>query len=366
MSKLVVLSFGNGSCEQGVQTVGLQIWSGNSNTFPPKFLGSLPPAPEITQLYQHWQSKYRQLGISFRIEATPGQVTNFSTRDVEEAGNDLKKRLNEWLRTEGFIQLRDKLLLNLNRNEEIRVIIETSNFQLQLLPWHLWEFFDYYPKAEVALSPIEFNRPIVEHIPRQKARLLAILGDSTGINVAVDRQELENIPNIESEFLVEPTRQQVFEKLWDERGWDVLFFAGHSLTEKCGTKGKIFINPREEGLLISKLKNTLKVPISKGLKLAMFNSCEGLGIASELASLHIPQTIVMREPVPDSVAQVFLKYFLAAFSRQGSLYLAVREARARLDIIEEEFPCASWLPVICQNPAESPLTWQELCRKEDD
>ncbi|NJL10173.1 MAG: hypothetical protein HC908_08410 [Calothrix sp. SM1_7_51] len=53
--------------------------------------------------------------------------------------------------------------------------------------------------------------------------------------------------------------------------------------------------------------------IQKGLKLAIFNSCEGLGLARQLASLHIPQVIVMREPVPDKVAQEFLKYFLQFF-----------------------------------------------------
>jgi hypothetical protein len=36
--------------------------------------------------------------------------------------------------------------------------------------------------------------------------------------------------------------------------------------------------------------------------------------------LQIPQAIVMREPVPDKVAQEFLKHFLKAFSRGKSLY----------------------------------------------
>jgi hypothetical protein len=39
-----------------------------------------------------------------------------------------------------------------------------------------------------------------------------------------------------------------------------------------------------------------------------------LGLAKHLASLHIPKIIVMREPVPDLVAQEFLKNFLTAFA----------------------------------------------------
>jgi len=95
--------------------------------------------------------------------------------------------------------------------------------------------------------------------------------------------------------------------------------------------------------------------------LAIFNSCDGLGIAKQLADLNMPQVIVMREPVPDMVAQEFLKYFLEGFAGGESLYLAVRDAREKLESVQREFPCATWLPVICQNPAEEPVSWQELC-----
>lgn len=37
----------------------------------------------------------------------------------------------------------------------------------------------------------------------------------------------------------------------------------------------------------------------------------------------------------------------------------MRGARERLQGLERDFPCASWLPVICQNPAVVPTTWQE-------
>jgi hypothetical protein len=47
-----------------------------------------------------------------------------------------------------------------------------------------------------------------------------------------------------------------------------------------------------------------------------------LGLARELEQLHIPQLIVMREPVPDVVAQAFLKYFLHSFASGKPLYQA--------------------------------------------
>jgi CHASE2 domain-containing sensor protein len=70
--------------------------------------------------------------------------------------------------------------------------------------------------------------------------------------------------------------------------------------------------------------------------------------------------IVMREPVPDKVAQAFLTHFLKAFARGDSLYLAERQARERLQGLEGNFPCASWLPAIYQNPAAIPPDWQTL------
>ncbi len=94
--------------------------------------------------------------------------------------------------------------------------------------------------------------------------------------------------------------------------------------------------------------------------MAIFNCCDGLGLARQLSDLQMPQVIVMREPVPDKVAQEFLKYFLAAFANDQLLYLAVRHARERLQGIENEFPCASWLPVLCQNPATKPPRWIDL------
>lgn len=76
--------------------------------------------------------------------------------------------------------------------------------------------------------------------------------------------------------------------------------------------------------------------------------------------LHVPQVIVMREAVPDKIAQEFLKYFLTDFSRGMSLYTSVRRARKMLREllqIDQIFPGASWLPVICQNPAAKDFVW---------
>ncbi|MGB3639195.1 MAG: CHASE2 domain-containing protein, partial [Rivularia sp. (in: cyanobacteria)] len=192
----------------------------------------------------------------------------------------------------------------------------------------------------------------------ERVKILAILGDSQGIDTQADRAILENLPNADITFLVEPESKELTDKLWDAN-WQILFFAGHSATQPNET-GKIYIN-QTESLTITQLKYALKKSVGRSLQLAIFNSCDGLGLAREFVDLQIPQMIVMREPVPDRVAQEFLKYFLQAFARGDTLYLSVREARERLQGLENQFPCATWLPVICQNPAEEPLTWSGLC-----
>ncbi|MGB3203875.1 MAG: CHAT domain-containing protein, partial [Crinalium sp.] len=157
--------------------------------------------------------------------------------------------------------------------------------------------------------------------------------------------------------------EQVSDRLWGNN-WDILFFAGHSTSDNQSGR----INTRaNEYLTINKLKPGLKNAIEKGLQLAIFNSCDGLQLAYDLADLNIPQVIVMREPVPDVVAERFLRHFLTAFSRGESLYLAVREAKGRLytEGLEDEFPGVTWLPIICQNPAEVSLVWSKQKIKED-
>ncbi len=243
----------------------------------------------------------------------------------------------------------------------MRVLIRTSSVALRKLPWHLWDLVEDYPKAEVAYSAPKAEREAWAKTPtyRDQVRILAILGNSTGINVQKDRQLLENLPDAAVTFLVEPQRQDINDQLWNQP-WDILFFAGHSQSE--GETGRIYIN-QTHSLTIADLKYALRNAVVNGLQLAIFNSCDGLGLAFELEQLQIGQMIVMRKPVPDRVAQTFLTYFLAAFASGKSFYLAEREARLKLQGLEDEFPCASWLPVIFQNPAAVPPSWQDLGRR---
>lgn len=357
IGKLVVLKIRDGSFDQGFP-VTLQIWDEGKSPLL-EITGRLPPAPEILQSCQSWVTSYHSLGLRSRLEASVVQVTNVSKLErCYNAAQVLGDRLNAWLYSEAFRPIKEKLLEQLLPSDEIRLIIQTENICLRRLPWHLWDFWERYSKAEIALSALKFEPVKGNPKPHQKVRILAIIGNSIGIDTEADQKLLEQLPDAQLTFLIEPKRQQVHEALW-EQSWDILFFAGHSSSKNDGDTGQIYIN-KTDSLSINQLKFGLKKSIEKGLKIAIFNSCDGLGLASNLANLQIPQIIVMREPVPDRVSQEFLKYFLTAFAGGQSFYLAVREARERLQGIEDEFPCATWLPIICQNPAAPPPTWPGL------
>ena len=320
MGKLVTLKL-DGDFEQGF---GVTLEIGLEGARPStETTGKLPPATELAKHYSNWQSAYRALGISARGIKPQKIIYDGSIEKQKEEccylAFELCERLNTWLKSDSFLLIREEWLEQLSTSDEVRVLIRTENRNLWQLPWHSWDLLERYPSAEIAFSSPKYKLLPRKRIYRHKVRILAILGNSEGIDVEKDRQLLENFPDAETTFLVEPQRQELNDLLGDQP-WHILFFAGHSQTER--DKGRIYIN-QTDNLTIDEVRFALKKAVKRGLQLAIFNSCEGLGLARELEQLHIPQVIVMREPVPDRVAQEFLKYFLKEFVGGAPLYLAV-------------------------------------------
>ncbi|MGJ3251889.1 MAG: CHASE2 domain-containing protein [Elainellaceae cyanobacterium] len=357
LGKLVVLKL-EGDLEQQGFRVSLEV--GTEGQRPDtETVGYLPPNVELATCVVQWQQNYRRLGTVTRI--TPQEIIyNGSINQLEDfrqSADELRDRLSAWLESKQFLAIDRRLREVLNLSDPIRVLIRTQDRRVCRLPWHLWDFIERYHQAEVSFGSLSFES--IQRTPasaQNTVRILAILGDSTGINIDDDRRLLETLPGAEVIFLVEPQRWQINDQLW-EQSWDILFFAGHSYTET--NAGRIHINA-QDSLTLDELKYGLRQAVERGLQLAIFNSCDGMGLAYELEQVCLPQLIVMREPVPDQVAQKFLKYFLEAFATGNSFYLATRNARERLQGLEGLFPCASWLPVIYQNPDSIPPRWFQL------
>ncbi|MEO1619890.1 MAG: CHASE2 domain-containing protein, partial [Cyanobacteria bacterium J06632_3] len=400
MEQQVLLTLGRGDWQRGFADVTVQLWE--TQQPPMQFVGSLPPAPELAAQYRHWRKLYEalfgaelegrgrtqhasgeglgespvdigevlgELRRSADFEFEENALTNVSQQQFETLGHTLKVSLNQWLTTAEFGEIERRMRTYLTPQAPVRVMLSAHDETVLRFPWRLWQLFEDYPDAELSLSLPSYSRSFkqTQGNAQQRVRILAVLGNDRGIDVETDRRLLAQLALADVTLLAQPTLSEVQEYLWSGH-WDVLFFAGHSNSrhhrhtqDAGGDLGRGYLQVNEtEGLTIEQLKFSLNRAIANGLQLAILNSCDGLGLAWDLAELRLPQAIVMREPLPDTVAHQFLKNFLAVFSQGRSLYSAVREAREKLHSSTALGTCAAWLPVIVQNPAETPPTWRSL------
>lgn len=336
-------------------------------------VGKLPVILDINirESFSQWQSDFNSLIDRNKDLYEPRSRIKSTKQGVTKINNESAKKLvldlNRWLNYDenSWKKIVTNLQKYLNPEDEIRVIIRTEDICLRQLPWSAWNlFYEDYQNSEISLSTQRVQTPSIENInnQRSKVRILAIFGKSNNINIQFDREILERLTDQGAEIvpLDKPSKNKLLEYLADENGWQIFCFAGHSSSQTDGQIGEFEINDNES-LKIDELKNAFKTAIAKGLQLAIFNSCDGLGLANQLANLHLPQSIVMREIVPDEVAQKFLQHFLTAFANNKSLYISMRTARNKLeDANNQQYPGIHWLPIIYQNPAVEPLTWLEM------
>lgn len=348
--KLAVLKF-QGDVERGFQ-VALEIrWGANQTEHHPvEKIGELPPPTDLMQAYQNWQTTYRSLGRASRVlKPKRIELTSFKQRKeaCSAAGRALRQDLNQWLRAESFLPIRETWLKHIASGDQVSVAIRSQTLEIWQLPWQEWDFWQDYRQFEVTFSPLEREEPAIPQLPLpQVLKILVVLGDSTGIDIEADRRSFEQL-GAQAEFLTQPKRQELIDHL-QHHAYNFLCFAGHSRTEDG--LGYIDLNAADS-LSLEELRSTLKLAIQNGLRLAIFNSCDGLGLVKALESLPISYLIVMREPVPDQVAQIFLKKFLQVFSGGTEFQFVAEKARQELKKYEDDFPYASWLPLIWQSPS---------------
>ena len=351
----VIINLGRGNLEDGCHNITVQLIDKGDRCLR-QINGSLPPAPKLATLLHQWQIGYRYFyqERAMRINLLESEGLRYSQADFKQICRDLSAELNRWLTSSDFALVEKILRTELNRTLPIQIIINTADLVLQQLPWHLWNFVNDYPLAEIAFSALNWRKIERGTVKRGTIRILAVLGDGRGIDLQQDLESLKTLPKSELVVLIEPRLAELNEYLWQPEGWDILLFSGHSSSDRHS--GYICLNATEK-ITITQLKNSLTKAIANGLLIAIFNSCEGMKLGMEIADLALPYAVVMSEPVPDKIAQIFLKYFLTTFSAGGTFTQAVKEARLKLAGWETEYVCASWLPRIWQNPGINSLTW---------
>ena len=204
MSKVVVLNLGKGNLQTGFPFVTAQL---KLSAKVMQFTGSLPAIPELVELYRRWQLFYELLykarSINIRsiqplnvnqnvekddddddddITIDESDITHVSNADFNDVCQQLKINLDNWLDSPEFRPIERQLRKELHPEDEIHFIIQTEDNQLRKIPWYNWQFFEDYPHAEMSLSSLNFEPGKIKHTSGKKVRILAIIGDSTGID----------------------------------------------------------------------------------------------------------------------------------------------------------------------------------------
>jgi CHASE2 domain-containing sensor protein len=339
--------------------------------------GILPNCGKLLEDLGKWQSTYNQLNTSKRkIKGKDDVVTNTSEANTtqlinkcREEGKDILASFNEWLKSDSFL-VEELSSYHSDSNREVQILLKIDDRikELERLPWHLAKVFERFELMEVALFRASVSRRSNSRSSNSRSsnidnfksgvRILAIFGDDTNINTQADWEKLQEL-SCDLVSLKPENQKELFDALYNKQ-WDILFFAGHSSSSDKEGTGKIYLNDKCQGLDFEDINNAVNSAVKKGLKIAFFNSCDGLGLGHSLSELGVPQIILMREPVPDVVAQNFLGNFLTRYSQGSTFYQSVRYAREQLQDIQDKFPCAEWLPTIYRSSTDEPPTWKEL------
>jgi hypothetical protein len=315
----------------------------------------------LADLYQDWRRVYlcfyRTLKsspiplVSAEAEPLRGRVaggggltaaTDWRTKLVE-AETRLLNEFHRWLRDRELFEIRAAIVRGTqthpsssdpNETEAgLDVFLTCSSLELARLPWEAWEIgtdFATTQPIRIVRSPANIQRATSQSVSRrQKARILAILGDDTGLDFQVDRAAVQSLHRVAEIHFVgwqpgqtkEQVKEQILQAIEDETGWDVLFFAGHS-NETQMTGGELAIAPGVS-LLVNEIATQLTAAQTRGLQFAIFNSCSGLSIAESLINLGFSQVAIMREPIHNCVAQEFLIRFLQSLAAHETVQEAL-------------------------------------------
>ncbi|MDY7024681.1 MAG: CHAT domain-containing protein, partial [Cyanobacteriota bacterium] len=344
----------------------------NSSSFEPVDAFLTAPPPELLAAFKNWHDTYCGLPIVRQWRLTPKSVS--ASGSCDQYKDEVKHFLNEWLNDSNvqWLRFREKLIYLSGQlrhsHQEASILLDAGENQLNHFPLQEWQFLrEHFPNSEIGLRVKSEGEKEIQPPPlTQKIRVLILIGTTEGLNTSKDLEIVQRLEKqgAEVKVLVTPTSEELFKIFREDEGYDIFVFSGHSRSEE-DKLGWIYINDNPEGCIqIDDFRNNFKCLIDKGLQLAIFNSCDGLGLAHQLAKLNLPRCIVMREPIPDPVAIRFIEEFFRNFTQNYPLFRSVNSAKISLEEFDQarKYPGAMWLPTLCvrQSALLQPFTWQSL------
>ena len=177
-----------------------------------------------------------------------------------ESYQNLTTELNNWLKSERWLKISDLLIEYFDKSGEIYVTIKTDSALSKQLPWQEWNIFKEYSQIEIAISPPEYEAPPGwDNIKRHpQVRILVILGDNDGINLEKDLHLLNEVRKYAGDptFLLQPTLEELKTYLKEEKGWNIIFYSGHSETNENGQGCLLYTSPSPRDMRRSRMPSS--------------------------------------------------------------------------------------------------------------
>ncbi|WP_310487709.1 hypothetical protein [Chamaesiphon sp. VAR_69_metabat_338] len=368
--KEIIIRLGEGTIQTGFNSVNVELKAAGMTQWEDR--SNLPPNPELQQLLNEWQLLYpaaiellsREINLSPVFDTET--VTNVSSQDLVELNQNFQVLINNWLNRSDFGNIVGRLRTDLDVRDRILVIIVGDRLNIWQLPWHVWNLFASYPGAvEVFCKPRFTNVTQVKIQRSNEVKILSLCGRDP--NLQLEPDFLKTLPQAAIDSLATTSAYELADRLTQSQPWQIFVFNGHGNTIRAATTnepdlqaGIIYLD-NDTPIEIDRLKQSLRVAVDRGLQIAIFNCCSGLGLAAQLSDIDLPYIIVMRELIPCSIARQFLADLLTEYSRGQSFPAAFQYARQRLILASGEFArFADWLPILFHNPLSRHVTWQDL------
>ncbi|TVQ61279.1 MAG: hypothetical protein EA366_03145, partial [Spirulina sp. DLM2.Bin59] len=275
--------------------------------------GLLPPQPALVEQDAQWRSLYRNYQDHYAQGSEPSPEL---LGQCHQALQRLTTTFNNWLQSKSCREFYSQWTRILKDSDRILIILRLATPQLQQLPWQRWDWLQRYPQAAIAhFSPHHLFKPgrnREQDSPRDHLRLLTVFfADLPG--------HTSPLPHVETRFLQGPTPGQLEQALWDAQGWDLLYFASPHFP------------PYD-------LSHGLKKAVKQGLRLAILNSEQEIGLMQRFKALALPYLITTVEPMPEPLAQGFLRVLLHHLHQGHPPALALRRAVEQLPQLEPNYP----------------------------
>lgn len=339
---------------------------------------TIPYEPTLTHLYQTWQQIYRQryqLSSRARVSHQGGSGTPTSydwDQELRLAETALLQAFHHWLGRAELLDIRGCLQQALTQagttpvdsHCPVELLLDCSPLELARLPWETWTL----TSSQMSVDRLRIARTVTTELGnlplnpshRRQLRVLAVFGEAADLKPERDYQALCDLAPFADiiPFYCQSdsypanssidVKQQLAEAIADERGWDILFFAGHS-DESATMGGKLELRL---GVTLSlwEIAPQLTIAQQRGLRLAIFNSCSGLDLAEALIRLGVSQVVVMREQIHDDVAHIFLQQFCQRLAACQDIHTALQGSCDYLATEQISYPSAYLVPSLFRHP----------------